>query len=168
MPSFDTVLNAYQSLTETVSSVMLSTVNSDGAPHASYAPYIMDDAYRLYIFTSGLSAHTQNLLKRQQASVLIIEDEASCQQVFARQRITYDCQAEVIERHSAPWEDRANAFEQRFGEIIQMLRPLGDFQIFRLTPYAGRFIMGFGAAYEVNSADLSQLIPKALGPKPDQ
>ena len=56
--------------------------------------------------------------------------KANCQQVFARQRITYDCQAEVIERNSTLWEERASAFEQRFGEIIQMLRPLGDFQIF--------------------------------------
>jgi hypothetical protein len=168
MPSFDTVLNAYQALPESVASVMLSTVDANGAPHASYAPYVMDEAHRLYIFTSGLSAHTQNLLATQRAGVLIIEDEANCQQVFARQRITYDCQAQVMERNSAPWEDRANAFEQRFGEIIQMLRPLGDFQIFCLTPYAGRFIMGFGAAYEVNPEDLSQLIPKAVGPSSDQ
>ena len=45
----------------------------------------------------------KNLLTTQRAGVLIIEDEANCQQVFARQRITYDCQAEVIERNSTLW-----------------------------------------------------------------
>ncbi len=164
MTRFETVLNAYQTLPKTVQSLMLSTVSSDGTPHASYAPYVMDSAYRLYIFTSGLSAHTQNLLSTQKAGALIIEDEAASQQIFGRQRITYDCRAEVIERNSPPWEDQADAFEQRFGDMIQMLRPLGDFQIFRLTPYGGRFIMGFGAAYEINSADLSQLVPKTVKP----
>lgn len=147
---------------------MLSTVGADGTPHASYAPYVMDQAHRLYIFTSGLSAHTRNLLTTHKAGVLIIEDEAATQQIFARQRITYDCRAELVERQSDDWEARANAFEQRFGDIIQMLRPLGDFQIFRLAPQSGRFIMGFGAAYEVNTEDLSQLVPKAVQPTSEQ
>jgi len=164
MTNFETVLNAYQSLPTVVRSVMLSTVNADGSPHSSYAPYIMDEAYRLYIFTSGLSAHTHNLLATQKAGVMMIEDEAACQQIFARQRITYDCHVDLLERQSEPWEHQAEAFENRFGEIIQMLRPLGDFQIFRLTPQSGRFIMGFGAAYEVDPDDLSKLVPKPVKP----
>ena len=49
-----------------------------------------------------------------------------------------------------------------------MLRQLADFQIFRLTPYAGRFIMGFGAAYDVNPDDFKQLIPKPVKPTQGQ
>lgn len=164
MTSFDAVLSAYRTLPDQVYSLMLSTVNPDGTPHASYAPYVRDAAYRLHVFTSGLSAHTNNLLAHPQVSVLLIEDEAKTQQIFARQRITYNCQAELLERHSAPWETMANQFEQRFGEIIQMLRQLADFQIFRLTPEAGRFVMGFGAAYEIDPHNLNELIPKALKP----
>ena len=168
MTSFEAVTNAYQTLPKAVSSLMLSTVTADGQPHASYAPYVMDEANHLYIFTSGLSAHTQNLLDTARAGILIIEDEATSQQIFARQRITYDCQAHLMERNSAAWETQANAFEQRFGDIIQMLRQLADFQIFRLVPYAGRFIMGFGAAYDINPEDLTQLIPKAIKPDPEE
>jgi putative heme iron utilization protein len=164
MTNFETVLNAYQSLPTVVRSLMLSTVNGDGSPHTSYAPYVMDEAHCLYIFTSGLSAHTRNLLATQKAGVMIIEDEAAAQQIFARQRITYDCYVDRLERQSEPWERQAEAFEHRFGDIIQMLRPLGDFQIFRLTPQTGRFIMGFGAAYEVDPDDLSQLVPKPVKP----
>lgn len=167
MTSFETVLEAYRALPASVKSLMLSTVSPEGTPHASYAPYVIDADHRLYIFTSGLSAHTQNLLGNPQAGVLIIADESATQQVFARQRITYDCKAELIERQTAAWEEQANVFEARFGDIIQMLRPLGDFQMFRLTPYAGRFIMGFGAAYEVDAENLSQLVPKAVTPKPE-
>lgn len=164
MTSFETVLGAYRTLSTEVNSLMLSTVGANGAPHASYAPYVMDEAYRLYIFTSGLSTHTQNLLATPRAGVLIIEDEAKSQQIFARQRITYDCRAELLERKTPIWEERANTFEQQFGDIIQMLRQLADFQIFQLVPQAGRFIMGFGAAYEVDPEDLSQLVPQAVKP----
>ncbi|NJL45190.1 MAG: HugZ family protein [Leptolyngbyaceae cyanobacterium SM2_3_12] len=162
MASFETALTAYQALPAGVRSVMLSTINKNGTPHASYAPYVMDEAYRIYIFTSGLSAHTQNLLRNSQASVLLIEDEAQTQQVFARQRITYDCQVALLERGTPVWEAIAEQFEQRFGQIIQMLRQLEDFQIFGLSPYGGRFVMGFGAAFEVDANDLSQLVPEAI------
>ncbi len=168
MTNFETVLNAYKTLPETVNSLMLSTISSDGMPHASYAPYVMDPAHCLYIFTSGLSAHTQNLLRTPKAGVLIIEDECASLQIFARQRIQYDCAVTLLERQSPEWEDTANVFEQRFGNLIQMLRQLADFQIFRLAPQTGRFIMGFGAAYDVNPTDLSQLIPKAVTPEPQQ
>ncbi|PSR16492.1 pyridoxamine 5-phosphate oxidase [filamentous cyanobacterium CCP3] len=165
MPSFDSVLAAYQKLPTRVRSLMLSTVSGEGSPQASYAPYVMDDDYRLYIFTSGLSAHTQNLQNTGQASVLLIEDEAETGQVFARQRITYDCRAQLLPRGTADWQTVADRFEQRFGEIITMLRSLDDFQIFCLSPQSGRFVMGFGAAYAVDAQNLSQLVgPPQTGP----
>ncbi|MFH7243058.1 MAG: HugZ family protein [Spirulina sp.] len=157
MSRFETALAAYQALPKQVKSLMLSTVNADGTPNASYAPFVMDDTYQIYLLTSGLSAHTPNLLRTGRASVLIIEDEGQTQQVFARQRLTYDCQVSPIARHSDPWETQMAQFEARFGDIIAMLRQLEDFQLFSLTPQAGRFVMGFGAAYEVDPANLSQL-----------
>lgn len=158
MPSFTAVLAAYQDLPTRVYSLMLSTVNGTGQPQASYAPYVIDDDYQIYIFTSGLSAHTANLQTTGLASILLIEDEAAAPQVFARQRITYDCRASLLPRGTAAWEAVADRFEQRFGEIIPMLRSLDDFQIFCLSPQTGRFVMGFGAAYAVDPENLSQLL----------
>jgi putative heme iron utilization protein len=157
MSRFETALAAYQALPRQVKSLMLSTVNADGTPHASYAPFVMDDTYQIYLLTSGLSAHTPNLLRTRRASVLIIEDESQTQQVFARQRLSYDCQVSPIDRHSDPWETQMAQFEDRFGDIIAMLRQLEDFQLFHFSPLGGRFVMGFGAAYEVDSTNLSQL-----------
>jgi heme iron utilization protein len=162
MTRFATALAAYQDLPHRVSSLMLSTVNPDGTPHASYAPYILDSTYQIYILTSGLSAHTPNLLRTGQASVLIIEDEGQSQQVFARQRLTYDCQVSLIERGTERWETHLQAMADQFGEIIQMLRQLEDFQLFCLSPQGGRFVMGFGAAYAVDATNLSQLVEGAL------
>jgi putative heme iron utilization protein len=164
MANFDTVLAAYRALPQRVQSLLLSTINADGTPHASYAPFVVDAEQRFYVITSGLSSHTQNLLRTGQVSLLLIEDEAAAQQVFTRQRIAYDGQATRLERDSAEWVARADQLEDRFGEIIQMLRSLADFQIFCITPRRGRFVMGFGAAYEVNPDDMSQLIPRAIQP----
>ncbi|MGB3137287.1 MAG: pyridoxamine 5'-phosphate oxidase family protein [Nodosilinea sp.] len=157
MPNFDAVLAAYQQLPDRVRSLMLSTVNGEGLPHASYAPYIIDESAQIYVFTSGLSAHTRNLQTTGTASVLLIEDEAEAAQVFARQRINYDCLARLWPRGTSDWEAVADRFEQRFGEIITMLRSLEDFQIFCLSPQGGRFIMGFGAAYAIDPKDPTQL-----------
>ena len=162
MSRFEMALAAYQALPQRVRSLMLSTVNADGTPHASYAPFLMDDTHQIYLLTSGLSAHTENLVRTGQASVLLIEDEAEAPQVFARQRLTYDCQVTPIPRQQPGWEARIDQFEARFGEIIAMLRQLEDFQLFQLSPQAGRFVMGFGAAYAVDSHNLSQLQEGAI------
>ncbi len=165
MLSFDAVLAAYQDLPQRVRSLMLSTVNGSGQPQASYAPYVIDNHYQIYIFTSGLSTHTANLHATGLASVLLIEDEAETAQVFARQRISYDCRATLLPRGTTAWDAIADHFEQRFGEVISMLRSLEDFQIFCLSPQGGRFVMGFGAAYVVDPQHLGQLIgPPQAGP----
>lgn len=162
MTRFETAQTAYQVLPTRVKSAMVSTVNADGTPHASYAPFVMDDLHQIYLLTSGLSAHTPNLLRTGRASVLIIEDESQTQQVFARQRLTYDCHVAPIDRQSEPWETQMAQFEARFGDIITMLRQLEDFQLFQLSPYAGRFVMGFGAAYGVDPNNLGQLQEGAI------
>lgn len=162
MGNFTAVLAAYQALPSQLKSLMLATVNSDGSPQASYAPYVMDGDRQFYIFVSGLSAHTDNLLRTGQASVLLIQDEGQSPQVFARQRLTYECQVTLVERQTDLWETIAQGFEDRFGEVVAMLRSLADFQILRLSPLGGRFILGFGAAYEVDGQDLSQLRPETV------
>lgn len=162
MTSHEQAQLAYQQLPIQVKSLMLSTVSPSGIPHASFAPFVMDREHRLYLYTSSLSTHTQNLLTTPQASVLIMEDEAASQQIFARRRITYDCQISPVSRDQPLWISTVDNFEQRFGNIIQILRQLPDFQVFQLVPFQGRFVLGFGSAFEVNPNDIAQIIPKPI------
>lgn len=162
MTTFDTALMAYQQLPLQVKSLMLSTMNPDGTPHASFAPFVMDKQHQIYLYTSALATHTQNLLSGDRASALIIADEAISPQIFARQRITYDCQVNPLTRDDPQWPLTVDRFEQRFGNIIQILRQLPDFQVFQLVPRQGRFVMGFGAAYDIDPTNLNQLIPKPV------
>ncbi|WP_346290612.1 HugZ family protein [Sphaerothrix gracilis] len=163
MSQIESVLEAYQRFPSEVQSLMLSTLNLDGSPHASYAPFVMNQQHRFFIFTSGLSSHTQNLETNGKASILLIADESKTPQIFARQRLSYDCTAELLPKDNAAWTQVCDRFQQRFGTIIEMLRSLPDFRIFQLTPSGGSFIMGFGAAYQVDPDNLDSLLPAQKG-----
>ncbi|ASC70145.1 Pyridoxamine 5'-phosphate oxidase [Halomicronema hongdechloris C2206] len=153
------VLTAYRQFPTTVSSLLLSTVDGEGQPHGSYAPFVMGPQREFYIFVSGLASHTRHLAETQRAAILLIEDEAQCSQIFARKQLTYRCTATFVDRHGACWQQLIDQFQQRFGDIIATLKSLADFQLVQLTPYEGRFVTGFGAAYDVDPNDLNGLKP---------
>jgi heme iron utilization protein len=155
MSQLETAIAAYQNFTDLFQSLVISTVSADHIPNASYAPFVIDESRSIYIYVSGLSTHTQNLHAIPKASVLFIEDESQTQQIFARRRLTFECTATLIERETELWNQILSRFEARFGDIIQILRDLPDFRIFKLTPNQGRFVIGFGAAYEVDPNDFS-------------
>ncbi len=158
--SSDQLVQVYQTFTAQFGSVILGTVSSSGEPQASYAPCVIDSDRNIYIFVSGLSAHTQNLTAVGKANALFIEDEAKTQQMFARKRLSYDCTASLLDRSDGQWEAIAQQFEDRFGNIIEVMKGLSDFRIFQLRPCGGRFVIGFGQAYDIDPNDLNNLIHK--------
>ncbi len=156
--SQDQLIERYQAFPHQFESVILGTLSSQGEPQASYAPCVIDEGRNIYIFVSGLSAHTQNLTATSKASALFIQDESHTSQIFSRQRLSYSCTATLVDRQSDRWQTITEQFESRFGSIIEVMKGLADFRIFRLSPQAGRFVVGFGAAYDVDPQDLSKLI----------
>ena len=129
----ETVRQSYQQLLSQTESLILATTNPDGSPLASYAPFIVDEQRQFYIFTSRLAAHTANLQRTGQASVMLIEDEAAATQIFARKRVTFQCQASLISRDSAEGKAALTQYEARFGKIVGLLKSLPDFQLFKLV-----------------------------------
>ncbi|MEM9926184.1 MAG: pyridoxamine 5'-phosphate oxidase family protein [Cyanobacteria bacterium P01_D01_bin.50] len=154
---------AYNLLINSVRTVVLGTVSFGGIPNVSYAPFVIDEAKNIYIFVSKLSIHTSNIQANARASVMLIEDETKSKQIFARRRLTYSCDATTVGRNSTEWEHIANQFDQRFGNIIYIFRNLPDFNIIKLTPFEGLFVIDFGAAYQIPGYDLNHLIKIAEG-----
>ncbi len=148
----------YETFPQAFESVIIGTINSAGIPNASYTPFVMDDARNIYIYVSGLAIHTQNIHINPRVSVLFIEDESKSEQIFARRRLSFDCTATLIERETETWNQIVGQFKERFGELIEVFRGLPDFRIFRLTPSAGRFVIGFGTAYEISGEQLDKLV----------
>ncbi|MBM6549612.1 HugZ family protein [Marinomonas ostreistagni] len=126
----------------------LGLVMPDGKPIASYAPFAEHEA-GLMILVSELAQHTQALQTSSLASVMIMEDEANCATVYARRRLQYEMQVTAIARETALWSSACAALQQRHGEIVDQLMQLGDFHLFKLSPLSGRFVKGFGRAYEL-------------------
>ena len=156
-PELDKAHISYQALLNEFKSIQLGTVNTEGIPEASYSPAIVDDERNFYVHVSELSSHTANLRETSRASVLVIEDESIANNIFARKRVGFTCSAELIERRSTGWEKAMNQFEDKFGKMVDFLKTMEDFHLFRLRPEKGRLVIGFGKAYEVMGENLSEL-----------
>ena len=160
--SKETPETAFESFRQGVKTIQLATVTADGKPNASYAPFVMDKSGSIYVFLSQLASHTQDLLANPQCSVLMVEDEAKTRQLFARQRISYQCLSEVVTIDEADYDRMLTAMETKIGNVVNLLRSLPDFMLFRLLPYEGRYVQGFGKAYQLGGKGLLNL--EHIGP----
>ncbi len=87
----------------------------------------------------------------------MIQDEADTRQIFARKRISYQCDVEIVNDESSDYLPMLNALEERFGNVVELLRTLPDFILFRLTPNQGQYVKGFGKAYKLVGDGLLEL-----------
>lgn len=141
--------------------LMLSTSNGENMPLASYTPYICDSHGDFYIFISDMAEHSKNIryaLENQQSiSIMLIADEQDSRNLFARKRLTYQCQVTFIAREESIWGERIELFQQRFGKIMQLLSQLGDFRLYCLKPGTGNFVLGFGKAYALENGSIQHI-----------
>ncbi|MCG6983618.1 MAG: pyridoxamine 5'-phosphate oxidase family protein [Thiocapsa sp.] len=135
-------------------SLLMATVNRDGSPEASYAPFV-EEGGDFYIYVSELSIHTRNLMDTGRASVLFIEEETASRNTFARRRLTVQCVAREVARGTPGFDTALSRFESRFGALIKTLRGLPDFHLFQLRPGGARYVTGFGKAFEIDRLDLA-------------
>lgn len=150
------ILKECRALLEGARSLVLATADEAGVPLASYAPFIRDEAGNLHLLVSGLARHAANL-ERGRASAMIIQDEAQARQLFARLRLTLDCDVEAVPRGEAAAQI-VERMAERLGGVVELLSALPDFVLYRLRPRQGVFVRGFGKAYRVDPA-LTTLSP---------
>ncbi|MDD5265675.1 MAG: pyridoxamine 5'-phosphate oxidase family protein [Methylococcales bacterium] len=143
----------YHELLVSQQTLLLSTASVGGVPDISYAPFVRGHAGLLYIFVSEMAVHTVNLLNNPQASILFIRPESECRNLFARERAVISCSVKEILRDDDIFIDRLQALQDKFGDVVNMLRSLSDFHLFALRPECGRFVIGFGRAFTVNVND---------------
>ncbi|HHF3040769.1 heme utilization protein HutZ [Vibrio diabolicus] len=144
--------------------LQLATVDAEGRPNVSYAPYVQNqEGY--FVLISKIARHARNLLENPNVSLMMIEDEESSKQLFARKRLTFDAVANVVERDTDMWQQVVGQMKERFGEIIDGLSQLEDFVLFNLKPESGLFVKGFGQAYQVSGDDLVDFVHLQEGHK---
>ncbi|PWQ95182.1 HugZ family protein [Leucothrix arctica] len=138
---------------ESFETLLMSTSNGAGIPEASYAGYIEDEG-DYYIYTSELAKHTGNLIDNPNCSILFIENEHSASHLLARKRLTYTCEVTEVSRSSHVFNQTLDKLTERFGFVMNNLRDMTDFHLFRLHPVAGRYISGFAKAFTLTGGDL--------------
>ncbi len=138
-------------------SILMATTSADGVPDASYAPFVRIDDNAFYVNLSELSTHTGNLLETPRVSVMLLQAENDTKQLFARKRLGFDADAEVVERDSTRWNQVMDLFAVKFGDIMDLIRPLQDFTLFRLVPRSAVYVRGFAQAYPIEASQLELL-----------
>ncbi len=150
---------ALRMLLETPSALALATVDDAGHPHATYAPFAIADG-AIVVALSTLAAHGRHLRARSDASLLLVEEALSGQDAYARARITLAVNAFAIAedaRRDAAWD----ALGKRHGATIAVLAGLPDFTLFACAPSAGRMVLGFAAAYDIDAPALAAALRAA-------
>jgi len=152
----DSAQREFLALRDSSSAALLATLADAQMPCASYAPLVwVDDCCFLYL--SDLASHTRNLKRCPAISFLLMENEDGIANAFARRRITFAAIAVIVEREDPLFARVLAEFRQRFGKVMDMIEPLPDFHLFRLQLQSGRFVRGFGQAYELSGDQLNDL-----------
>ncbi len=154
--NLETVRSEYHKLRDQRRSLQMATIDANGLPEASYAPFVWFEN-ACYLFLSQLARHTQNLNVNPSLGLLLIEDESEARNQFARRRIIWQGRAEVIDRENELFKTVMQGFRDRFGDFIDIIEPLQDFQLFKVTPKSGRFISGFAQAFQLSGEGLIEI-----------
>jgi len=138
----------------------------DGHTLISYTPFFYNqEDNKFYIYISKLADHGKYLPTNNLISIMLIEDEQTCKNLFARKRLTYSCTVNLISRNSDLWGKFIEKFQQQFGKIIDLLSQFNDFDMYCLTPQNGSYVQGFGKAYEIKNGQIVHIDAKAIDSK---
>lgn len=136
-------------LLEKAQTLFVTVTDDEGAPDVGSSPFLRDEAGCFYIYTSQLSSHVRALLAGNKATFLIIADEASSPNIWARIRLKFTSRTDIIERTSPAFQDIADKMEAHFGPTMGLIRQFSDFHLVKITPIKGTIVTGFAAAFDV-------------------
>lgn len=132
-------------------SIIIASVDTQGHAISSYAP-LMQVNGKLYIYISEVAEHFQSISANpDKVEVMLLEDESRAKSVILRKRLKYRVNARRIPRDCAEFETALNALESSMGGAggVKTIRQMNDFHLIELELGLGRFVKGFGAAYDI-------------------
>ena len=122
-------------------------------PEMGVTPSIHDEGF-FYIYPSRLSAHVRSMLEVKHAQFLVIEDEATARNIWARKRIRFTANLVEIERKSDEFDRLSTLFAARHGPTMDLIRDFNDFHMLKLVPTSGIMVLGFANAYKLDGPGL--------------
>lgn len=137
----------YLAFVESRKNLILNVIDDEGKPFTSCAPFVKKDG-KLYIYISKIAEHYDFIDKSEFVDALILADESATNNQFATERARWNCTSRNIGNEGH--DDVFALFNEEFGEkMMDLLRGL-DFSLFELTPLRGRYVVGFGLAFDLD------------------
>ncbi|MEH6940826.1 HugZ family protein [Bacillus sp. JJ722] len=127
--------------------IVISSKDENGDPFISYAPYIQHNG-KFYIYISRITDHYKYIEESDLVHIMLIADEQGAANKFALERARFQCTTTNIGNDGH--EELFAKFESDHGApMMGVLRGL-DFSLFELTPKEGRYVVGFGLAFDID------------------
>ncbi|WP_039042785.1 heme iron utilization protein [Sporosarcina sp. ZBG7A] len=140
---------SYLEFMEIRKGLVLSMLDGEGKPFTSCAPFVKKDG-KLYIYISQVAEHYYHMENSEWIDAMMIADESTTKNPFATERMRMRCTPKNI--GNAGHDEIFELFNAQFdSKLLDVLRGL-DFSLFELTPSMGRYVVGFGMAFD---ADIS-------------
>lgn len=121
----------------------------DGGPNLAMVAYAFaEDFSAFYIHVSRLGKHTRDMEHNPHVSLLISETDDQRPDPQTLARVSLQGTAEVLPRDAWGYALIKTLYLKRFSES-EPLFSLGDFNLWRITLVGGRFVAGFGQAFNL-------------------
>jgi len=121
----------------------------DGSPDASLLPYALrQDFGALYVQASGLARHARGLVQDATVGVMIHANDTPDGDPLQTPRLTVQATVTVLDKNGEAFAAASRLFVERFPGA-EMTLSLGDFNLYELTLGRGRYVAGFGRAFNV-------------------
>lgn len=145
---------------ETIQTTILGTLDAKNHPFSSYAPYVYD-TNRFYVYISDIATHAKNIQKNPKVSLFFIEDESKTSNMFARKRLSLQCESRKIERGSERFESVLGLFSDKFDvKMGETLKKMVDFNLYEFKTLYGEATFGFGKAYLIGGENMDELVER--------
>ncbi|PAF49535.1 HugZ family heme oxygenase [Helicobacter sp. 12S02232-10] len=131
-------------------SVVISSLHPSGKVVCSYAPLLKNNG-KYYIYISEVSEHYESLKANpKNVEVMFLEDESKAKSVILRKRLRYKTEVSFVAR-GEEFEKVFDSFVADTGGAggIKTIRNMMDFHLVALHFGNGRFVKGFGQAYDI-------------------
>jgi putative heme iron utilization protein len=126
----------------------------DGEPNLAMVAYsFAEDFSAFYLHVSKLGKHTTDMENDPRVSLLITERDDRRPDPQTLARVSIRGIAEMLPRTDPGYAQLKKNYLERFPEAEQLFS-LGDFNLWKIMPKGGRFVAGFGRAFN--------LVPEAL------
>ena len=141
----------------TVRRVLSLAVLVDGEPEASLLPFaVRPDFGAVYLQASGLARHSRGLQPGARVGVLIHENDTPEADPLQVKRLTVQATVAVLDRDGAAFAAAREIFVGRLPGA-EMTLSLGDFNLYELTLGRGRYVAGFGQAFNIGPETFKEI-----------